>query len=95
MPEPYSSQHNAYLAQYKETGSKNLIGITRELTARRKNGEIFPIELSVTEVVLGERIFFSGFVRDISVRKETENQLALEKTRFQSVIGNMPLGNQL
>lgn len=45
MPEPYRSQHDHYLAQYQEPGSKGIIGNQRRLVGLRKNGEVFPIGL--------------------------------------------------
>jgi len=75
MPEPYRSQHDRYLANYLRTGETKIIGIGRELIGQRKNGEIFPIELAVTEMYLhGERKFV-GTILDISKRKEAEELL--------------------
>lgn len=75
MPEPYSSMHDGYIANYLRTGEAKIIGVGRELTGLRKNGETFPIELAVTEMyVHGERRFV-GTVLDISKRKKAEELL--------------------
>lgn len=72
MPSPYKENHDGYLSSYMRTGRTNIIGIGREVEGLRKDGEIFPIELSVTEVKTeGERLF-TGFVRDITERKDAE-----------------------
>lgn len=75
MPDPYHSEHDQYLKNYKNTGQKKIIGIGREVSGKTKDGQIFPIELSVSEVNVNDRRFFSGIVRDITQRKEAETAL--------------------
>ncbi|MBN67589.1 MAG: hypothetical protein CMM94_08520, partial [Rickettsiales bacterium] len=75
MPEPYHSEHDGYMQRYKDTGEKRIIGVGREVEARRKNGEVFPIDLSVSEVDLGDRVIFSGIIRDITERKQAQDAL--------------------
>ncbi|MGC1863023.1 MAG: PAS domain S-box protein [Methylocystis sp.] len=75
MPEPYQSQHDGYIASYRETGQAKIIGIGREVFGRRKNGSVFPIDLAISEFRLGEARYFTGLVRDISERKEVEARL--------------------
>ncbi|MHC4133364.1 MAG: PAS domain S-box protein [Planctomycetota bacterium] len=75
MPVPYRAEHNGYIAEYLATGTKKIIGIGRETMGRRKDGTDFPIELAVSEVRLGDRQLFTGFVRDITERKEAERAL--------------------
>jgi len=75
MPSPYAEDHDGYLERYMRTGKKRIIGIGRTVQAKRKNGTIFPIELSIGEVVLpGDRVF-TGFIRDISARQRMEEEL--------------------
>jgi len=76
MPEPYKANHDGFLANYMRTGEKKIIGLGREVEALRKNGDIFPMELAVSEIDVreGERIF-TGIIRDVSEKKEIENRL--------------------
>lgn len=75
MPPPYSEEHNHYITNYLRTGKKKIIGIGREVVGQRKDGTVFPIDLAVSEVGLGEKRIFTGVVRDITQRKQIEEKL--------------------
>ena len=75
MPEPYKTQHDGYLMRYLTTGERRIIGIGRVVVGERKDGSTFPMELSVGEMISGERRFFTGFVRDLSERQAAERRL--------------------
>jgi PAS domain S-box-containing protein len=75
MSTPHREAHDGYLARYMRTGEKRIIGIGREVEARRKDGTTFPIELAVGEVKLGRTRIFTGFIRDLTVRVKMEQDL--------------------
>ena len=75
MPEPHRTGHAAYVSSFLKTRQAKIIGIGRELTALRKDGTEFPIELAVSEVRNGEEVFFTGILRDITERKRAEAEL--------------------
>lgn len=75
MPPPYSEEHDRYIARYLATGEKRIIGIDRVVSGQRMDGSTFPMKLEVGEMTSGERRFFTGFVRDLTERQETEHQL--------------------
>jgi PAS domain S-box-containing protein len=74
MPELYQSEHDRYLSRYLSTGQAKVIGCGREALGRRKDGSIFPLELAVSEMKVAENRMFTGVVRDITERKQAENQ---------------------
>lgn len=74
MPSPYRQEHDSYLKNYRQTGKKKIIGIGREVAGKRKDGSVFPVDLSVSEISLSGKRFFSGIVRDITERKEAEQE---------------------
>lgn len=77
MPEPHRSKHDAYIRQYMQTGQAKILGVRgREVIALRKSGEEFPMEISVSEMVLGGHRYFIGIVRDITERKRAEQKIA-------------------
>jgi two-component system sensor kinase FixL len=75
MPEPYASEHDGYIARYLGTGEQRIIGIGRQVSGRRKDGTIFPVHLSVGEMVVGGERKFTGIVHDLSARVRIEEQL--------------------
>lgn len=80
MPEPYHGGHDGYLHHFLTTGEKKVIGIGREVSGRRRDGSVFPMELGVNEMRIGENRLFVGTIRDISTRKAAETQI-LDKTK--------------
>jgi len=75
MPEPHASAHDGYLARYKETRKPNILHRRVELSARHKDGSIFPIDLVVNEMVDDDGSVFVGVIRDISEQKTTQHDL--------------------
>ncbi|QDT41678.1 Signal transduction histidine-protein kinase BarA [Gimesia alba] len=79
MPQQYIAQHLDGLRLFKSTGKGRVIDQKLELTALRRDGQEFPIELMVTQLEWNEQIIFNAFVRDVSERKEAEQLIAREK----------------
>jgi two-component system sensor kinase FixL len=75
MPSPYREGHDEYLARYRETGERRIIGIGRVVVGERKDGTTFPMELAVGEMRSNDQRFFTGFVRDLTERQDTESRL--------------------
>ncbi len=87
MPSPFREQHDAYLTHYRETGQRKIIGIGREVVGQRKDGSVFPIDLSVGEVNLPSGRIFTGIIRDLSERKLLEEKLLSISEEEQARIG--------
>lgn len=75
MPSPYREQHDGYLARYRRTGERRIIGIGRVVMGMRRDGSTFPMELAVGEMMVGEVRKFTGFIRDLTERQRTEARL--------------------
>jgi two-component system sensor kinase FixL len=76
MPDAYAGRHDAYIENYRASGLKRIIGIGREVKGRRRDGTVFPVELSVGEAPTPDGRQFIGILRDISSRKEAEERLS-------------------
>jgi two-component system, LuxR family, sensor kinase FixL len=76
MAAPHREEHDGYLERYQSGAAPRAIGRVREVQARRKNGELFPIELSVSEARVEDQVIYSAFIRDVSQRRAMERELA-------------------
>lgn len=75
MPEELRAAHDSGIRRLREGEAPHLLGEMLELQGLRKNGQVFPLELTLGSWSSGEKLFFSGIIRDISGRKEAEMQL--------------------
>ena len=75
MPERYRDAHRKGLERYTLTGEAHVMGKTVELWGRRKDGTEFPLELSLSTWETTEGSFYTGIIRDITQRKQAEEQL--------------------
>ena len=75
MPSPYREDHDGYIERYLRTGERRIIGIGRVVVGLRADGSTFPMELAVGEMHVREQRFFTGFIRDLTERQQTEARL--------------------
>jgi two-component system, LuxR family, sensor kinase FixL len=75
MPEPYRAEHDGYMSRYLTTGEARIIGIGREVTAQRRDGNTFPVHLSVGEMSIEGQRKFTGILHDLTVRVQVEARL--------------------
>ena len=66
IPQRYREAHRKGLRRYLETGKGEVVGRRIELSGLRKNGEEFPVELSISQIQDRGNILFIGFLRDIT-----------------------------
>ena len=75
MPPEYHEAHQRGLRHYLETREARVVGRTIELRGRRKDGEVFPLELSLSAVELPEGICFLGAIRDLTERQRLQTKV--------------------
>jgi PAS domain S-box-containing protein len=91
MPPPDRDEHPEYIRRYEETGVAQAIGLIRKVEARRKNGEVFPIELSVSQARTGTEVIYSAIIRDVTAQRATEEALRSETELASSIVAAAPL----
>ncbi len=84
MPSPHQEEHDGYLQRYLDGHSSTIFGKSRELIGKRKDGTSFPMELAVSETKVSSRRTFTGIVRDISDRKQHEQELQEAKEHAEA-----------
>lgn len=100
MPTRYAAEHDAYIHRYQKTRKANIIGIGREVSGLKKNGEEFPFKLAVSEVILHDRVIYTGVVHDVSetklaeeklkkVNRELENKVAQRTSELEEVVNKL------
>ncbi len=97
MPEKYRKAHEEGFKRFLDTGVSRIHGKVLELEGRRKNGDVFPVEFTVNSFSLGERVFFSSTIRDITERKKAEEEkeiirLQLHQAQKMDAIGRLAGG---
>ncbi|MBM3562525.1 MAG: PAS domain S-box protein [Alphaproteobacteria bacterium] len=93
MPSPYREAHDGYLAAYKKTGVKKIIGKGREVAGQRKDGATFPMYLSIGEIWLKGTRYFVGVTYNLTRLKRAEDRLltlsaAVEQSPIAVMIAN-------
>ena len=84
MADPCVSEHDEYIARFERTHESRAIGRIRTVIGRRKNGDVFPIELSLTHIREDEEVPYAALIRDISEKKRLQDQL-IENERLAAI----------
>ncbi len=85
MPQPVGLEHDGYLQRYRQTGGSSnvVLGATREVSGQRKNGEIFPLDLTISVVFQGDERKFIGVLKDITDNKLNQQKLRRAKEKAE------------
>ncbi len=79
VPPPFRDEHERVVAAFLETAESQPVGLDREMVGQRKDGSTFPHELTVNPMRIGDGIKFTAIIREISSRREMEDELRATK----------------
>lgn len=83
----HSTQHDQYISRFINTRKAKIIGIGREVLGKKKNGDLFPFRLAVSEVILNDKILFTGIIHDLTdVNAAREELVAINKELDAKVV---------
>jgi two-component system sensor kinase FixL len=86
MPSPHHEEHDKYLERYLTTGEAKIIGVGRQVTGRRRDGTLFPVQLSVGEMRIGGERKFTGLLHDLTRRVDLEGALGASEARWRAIV---------
>ncbi len=84
VPDMHSHMHDDYIANYLQHGHSNIVGLGREVEGKRKDGSVFPLEVTVSEMWVENQRLFCGVMRDITERKKLDKM----KNEFVSTVSH-------
>jgi len=92
MPDRFHNGHRRGMKRFLATGKPRIMGRAIEMFARRSDSSEFPVELSLTAWKTKQETFFAGIIRDVSERKQAEENLRSSEAWFRSIFNESPIG---
>ncbi|KQQ97238.1 diguanylate cyclase domain-containing protein [Massilia sp. Leaf139] len=92
IPQRFRQAHEAGMRRFAASGSSGVVGQRIQLSALRRIGEEFPVEMTIGQIHAGEASFFGAFIQDISERKRIEDELARERELLGAVLDSIDVG---
>ena len=92
IPARYREAHDRGIERFSIAGSTGVVGRRLQLIAQRRDGEEFPVEMTIGLVNDGSTHFFGTFMQDISERKRIEDELARERELLDAVLDSIDVG---
>jgi len=86
MPQSHVGDDDGYIARYIRSGTNRAIDQLQETEALRKDGTVFPIDISLTEFRVGGMRRFTCIIRDITERKRIDRELADAEAQFRALV---------
>ena len=88
MPQPYHKEHDGYMDRYHRTGQARIIGVGREVEGLKKNGEIFPLRLAVSQMMIDGERRYTGVIHDLTNVKAAEAKVLELNRRLEEKVAD-------
>ena len=88
IPERHREAHTRGLQRYIESGEDKVLNQRVELVALHRDGREFPVELAISPSTGRDGVSFSGFIRDITERRQAEEMVKASEARYRSLVDN-------
>ena len=85
ISDTYHEEYEQFIAHYLQTNESHMVGMGREVTARRKDNSEFPIHLSISEVLNQSERKYVGLIRDLSVQRAAEKEVREQREQLAHV----------
>lgn len=95
IPQRFRKQHKQGLEHYLLSGDGPILNKLLEHTAIRRDGTEFPVEISISPLKLGNAFIFSGFIHDITVRKQTEHDIRQAQVNLAYAQSEMDIARRI
>ncbi len=92
MPNPFSEEHDEYLSRYAQTGIAHVLNKERQLLAKRADGSVFPMRLSVNKGINDKGVFYTGVIHDLSDLTESQALLTQSESILNAAMKNSTSG---
>jgi len=92
IPPHLRAAHENGMRRFTVAGGSGVVGKRLHLSALRRDGEEFPVEMTIGLINAGDTHFFGTFIQDISVRKRIEEELARERELLDAVLESIDVG---
>ena len=89
-PSKYKEAYQKGLENFHKTGEGNVLGLTSKLEAHKKDGSIFPVEVSISSIKMDNKHHAVGLIRDISERVQKEEAFSKVVSQYLAMINTVP-----
>ena len=91
IPHFHRKHHSDGMENHMMTGKSNVLNKLMELTALRKSGEEFPIEIFITRIEIDKEVLFSSFIRDVTQKRKAELELITSENKLSLLVQSLPV----
>jgi len=92
IPEHLRIDHQGYRQAYMKNPAVRPMGVACDLYGRRKDGSELPIEVTLSPLKIGQELFVITIIRDITVRKQSEQAQREAQAKYQELVDNLRVG---